>query len=119
MKNDSDRTQRLLEEADELESRAKQKRALAQKARTLARKAELEAERKTLAELKHRLGGFVLSLSEKEGVGRRLAGNLRGPFLDDLQKLNDPAQSERLLAVFEKYYKPALLPQPYNDIRAS
>ena len=115
----SDATQRLLEEAEELEKRAKQKRALAQKKLTLARKAEAEAERKALAELKHRLGGFVLSQSEKEGVGRRLASNLRQPFFDDLQKLQDVAQRERLLAVFEKHYKPAPIQPQSHDIRPS
>lgn len=119
MRDDKDRTERLLEEAEDLEKRAKQKRALAQKARALARKAEAQAERRTLAELKHRLGGFLLSMSSKEGVGRRLAGSLRGLFLDDLQNIADVAQRERLLAVLEKHYKPVLTTQPANDIRPS
>lgn len=114
-----DKTQRLIEEAEELERKAKQKRALAQKTRTLAKKAEQEAERKTLAELKHRLGGFVLSLSSKEGVGRRLASNIRQPFFDDLQKLQYPAQRERLLAVFEKHYLQAQQSPIPHEIRPS
>lgn len=114
-----DKTQRLLEEAEELERKAKQRRALAQKTRALAKKSEQEAERKTLAELKHRLGGFVLSLSSKEGVGRRLASNIRQPFFDDLQKLQDPAQRERLLAVFEKHYHQAPQAPIAHEIRPS
>lgn len=114
-----EKTIKLLTEADELEKRAKQKRAQAQKARALARKAEAEAERKSLAELKHRLGGFVLALASKEGVGRRFAGHLRQPFGDELQRLPDPAQRQRLLAVFEKHYMQAPLAPAPAELRPS
>ena len=115
----SDATKRLLDEAEELEKRAKQKRALAQKKLTLARKAEAEAERKALAELKHRLGGFVLGMSGKDGVGGRIASNLRTPFFDDLQKLQDTAQRERLISAFEKHYQAANVSVKCQEIRPS
>ena len=119
MLSQESRSQKLLEEAERLESLAKQKRALAQKNRALARKAEAEAERKSLAELKHRLGGFVLALASKEGVGRRFAGHLRQPFGDELQRLPDPAQRQRLLAVFEKHYMQAPLAPAPAELRPS
>lgn len=110
--NDDRRTQKLEDEASRFEELARQKRAQAQKARALAKKAAEAAERKALAELKHRLGGFILAAAEKDGIGRRVAGNLRQPFLEELQKLADIAQRDRLLAVFDKYYKPSLSSAP-------
>lgn len=115
----SEATKRLLNEADELEKRAKQKRALAQKKIALARKAEQEAERKALSELKHRLGGFVLSMSGSEGVGGRIASHLRMTFFDDLKTLHDSDQRERLMSAFEKHYQAAQASVKHQEMRPS